>query len=151
MAFAILRVKIRRFSNSSGTHYTYPASYDATKIRVLVYETQMQGGLEMVAARGGTDEYLLGLVDQAHASAFTVSPDIVAITRTEAESFLGSTELNRYTEKIVDERALLLLMARVLRGETLTQDERNSLDSSRSGGLIIRSSTLQSVLDGYGV
>ena len=151
MAKKLLKVKIKRTRTSGGTHYQYPAQYVAERFIVLVYETQITDKFDAVVARGDADEYVIGLVEDTFAAQFLSSPDIVEISRAEAEAFIGA-DLNKYTEKVNDEGKVISLLIKVaVKKETLTADELKALDPNDPAAGMSRSQTLREVMDRYAV
>lgn len=149
MAKKILKIKVGRKSINGGTRYVYPPVYDASKIQVLVYESSLPENLEEVRNRGNKYEYLLGIVDEADAPRFLRSDDIEEITRQEAES-LGAI-WTKQQEKVTDQTAVLSILSKLARNETLTEDEQKTIDPDDDTPGISKSKSFSQVLDESGV
>jgi len=142
----LLKVKIKREQGIENTHYVYPPQYNAQKISVITYETQLTNQDRAVVARGNKYEFLIGFIEEEDVAGFTTSPDMVEITRLEAEEFIGD-DLDKTVEKINDPNAVLLILSKVARKEQLTEGERKAIDSNDTRPGIIKSNSLRDVLD----
>lgn len=141
----ILKVKIKRNQTSSGTKYTYPPEYDPRKIQVLCYESMLPENYAEVVSRGNKDEYLIGCVSDGDADVFLKSKDIQEISETEAK-ILGEAWTRRAT-KITDPEKVIAVLAKSVRGETLTQTEKDSIDPNKPDSGIILSKSFTECLD----
>ncbi len=146
----ILKVKIKRTVGGGKTSYTYPPEYKAERFDVLVYETQLTGKHQEVVNRGNDHEYVIGLVDEVDAPAFLKSPDIKEINRQQAEQFFGE-DFDKSSMKITDQAKVLLILAKSARGESLTQEDKDSLNPDHPSNGILKSRTYKDVLDEHGI
>ena len=142
----LLKVKIKRSQENGKTSYTYPKEFEATKFQVLVYETQLEGKLSHVVGRGNKDEYVLGFVDEQFVSDFLKNPDIKIIDRSEARNFLAE-DYEKSIEKVNDQNKVLTILAKSVRGESLSSLELAALDPNNPEKGIIRTKTFKEVLD----
>jgi len=133
----LIKVRIKRNQTGGTTRYTYPTEYNAHKINVICYESILAGGYDKVRNREdehgkkNNHEYCIGVVSDIDAPQFLASPDIVEITRAEADEFFGE-ELDKKVEKVTDQNAVLSIAAKALRGETLTDEDKKAIDPSDS-------------------
>lgn len=146
----LLKVKLKRFQDSAGTHYEYPKEYDPRKFHIVIYETQLTDKYKHVVGRGNDHEYLLGFVEDSDFPIFIQSKDISLITRKEAEEFIG-IDMDKYVEKITDNEKIIKILIKSAKSILLTEDELNAIDSSHPEKGINRSKTLREVLDEYGL
>lgn len=142
----LLKVKIKRTVGGGKTSYTYPPEYDAQKFNVLTYETQLTGKHQTVVDRGNDHEYVIGTVDEVDAPAFLQSQDIKEINRNQAEQFIGA-DLEKAEPKITDQSKVLLVLAKVARGESLTQEERDAIDPNSPVKGVSKTRSFKDVLD----
>lgn len=149
MAKKILKVKVGRKAINGGTRYVYPPVYDASKIQVLVYESSLEENLQEVKNRGNNYEFLLGLVDEADAPRFLKSEDITEISRSEAEQ-LGAV-WTKQQEKITDQNAVLSVLSKMARKETLSTDDQKVIDPNDDTPGIAKSKSFSQILDESGV
>lgn len=126
----ILKIKIKRNQNSTGTHYTYPFGYDATKIHILCYESMLPENYNQIVAKGNTEELMIGVVKDEDIFSFLQSSDAIEITETEA--LLLGTQWTKQTEIITSSDVVLTVLAKVARNVTLTQTEKNAIDPNNS-------------------
>ena len=145
----ILKVKIKRTQGGGKTSYTYPPQYNSQKFNVLVYESQLTGGYDKVVGAGNKQEIVIGMVQDADAAGFLASNDIVEITKQEADVFLGE-DLDKTTEKITDQNAVLSVLAKVARKETLSADDLKVIDPKDSKAGITQSRSLNDALKEHG-
>jgi len=120
----ILKVKIQRASANGGTKYTYPPEYDASKIELLCYESVGEG--IKVLNRTDKFEYAIGVVSNADALAFLVSPDIIEMAK--ATAITNGRKWRPQVEKITDNTKVISVLAKVARKETLTKEDEDALD-----------------------
>jgi len=141
----ILKIKVKREQTQVGTHYTYPPEYDPYKIQVLCYESSLPENQINVVARGNKDEFLIGCVKNIDAPQFLANPDIIEITEVEALT-LGNI-WTKQVEKIVDQDGLLLLLAKVAKGQELTLQEQDLLNPANPNAYIQLSRSFSDVLN----
>lgn len=122
----ILKVKVTRQCSAKGTHYIYPPEYDPMKIQVLCYESLQVENLVSIVERGNTYEYLIGVVHDIDLPTFLMSSDIQELTKEEA--LIEGEKWLPQIEKISNEKEVLRIVAKSVRGEELTTDELNVLD-----------------------
>lgn len=120
----ILKILIDRESKNGGTHYTYPPEYNAKHIQILAYESSYEE--DNVKSRGNKDEYVIGVVSDEHVPTFLKNDNISEISVEEANK-LGN-RWTRQIEKISDEKKVLSILAKNLRGEELTQEDKDAID-----------------------
>jgi len=142
----VLKVKIKRDQSGGATHYEYPPQYNPKKFQVITYETQLTDKMDVVIGRGNKDEYVLGFVEDVDVAGFLASPDIVEVNRAEADEFIGP-DLDKATEKITDQNAVLIALAKVAKKEELSDEDKEVIDSSNKKPGINRSKSLREVLD----
>lgn len=141
----LLKVKIKRNQTEAKTSYVYPSAYDAKKFNVLVYETQLTGGYDKVKNKGNKEEIVIGMVKDEDAATFLASPDIVEITRAEADAFLGE-DLHKKVEKITDQNAVLSVLSKIARKETLSEKDLKTIDPTDPTPGITQSRSLNDAL-----
>ena len=146
----VLKVKITRTQSGGGTHYDYPAEYDPKKFQVITYESILTDKINDIVSRGNDHEYVIGLVEDIDAQAFLVNPDIVELNRTQSEAFL-SPDLDKSVLKIDDINSVLGILAKSVKGEILTNQEKDLIDDTKQSSLIKKSKTFKEVLDTNGI
>lgn len=146
----ILKVKIKRTQDSSGTHYTYPAFYVAEKFKVIIYETLLEGKYDDVVNRGNDYEFVIGIVDEKDLAFFLQSSDIIEIDRIEAEQFIGN-DLDKSETIITDSKKVLIVLSKVAIDQVLTNDDKKVLDPNDVTTGVNKTKTLSEALDEYGV
>ena len=144
----LIKLKISRDQNASRTHYTYPKEYDATKVRFgPFYESSLSENLVKVVARGNTDEFILfGVLDE-DAPNFLVNPKAQKLSYDDALA-LGNT-WTKQIERITNPNKTLAVVAKAVRGETLTQAEKAALDPNNQESGINKSKTFKDMLDEF--
>jgi len=145
----LLKVKIKRNQTDAKTSYVYPSAYDAKKFNVLVYESQLTDGYDKVRGKGNKEEIVIGMVKDEDAASFLASSDITEITKSEADVFLG-VDLDKKVEKITDQNAVLSVLSKVARKETLTEKDLKTIDPSDTTPGITQSKSLNEVLKEHG-
>ena len=80
--------------------------------------------------RGGNDEYLIGVVEDADAPAFLVSADIVEITK--AAAITDGEKYRKQVSQVTDEGRLWEVMRKVANKETLALADLEALDPDKS-------------------
>ena len=140
----ILKIKVRRQQTKAGTFYTYPPEYDAEKIQVICYESVLPENYKKVVERGNEEEFLIGVVRDDDASTFLCSSNVQEINREEAVT-LGNQWLKQ-TERIADLGKVLVIMAKVCRGESLNQREKDALDPNKPEQGINLSRSIEDIL-----
>ena len=146
----LVKVRIQRIQDATGTHYIYPAAYIPEKIQVICYETMLTGKIADVVGRGNDHEFMVGVIDEADKDQFLKSSNITVLTRQEAENFIG-TDLTASINKITDENKVLLICAKAALGETLTDDDKKALNPDDPTAGIGRSRNYSETLDAHGV
>jgi len=154
----LIKMKINRVGKDGATHYTYPPQYDPQKVRFgPIYE----GGLYDVVysdilPRNADDEFILIGVDDADFVEFMKANGHVQNGFTFAAEEVNRTKSlemgNKWTkrvEKIVDEAKVIMILAKVARKETLTQEEKNAIDPESIESGINKSASFQESLDKY--
>jgi hypothetical protein len=139
----ILKVKIKRDHKPTGTHYTYPPEYDASKIQVLTYESM--GDFYGVVERGDKDEFCIGVVKDEDVPSFLLSPDIVEIVTNEAK-ILGR-KWRPQKEIISDDKVIITILAKLAKGEELSQKEKDAIDPNNLEYGINKSQLFDDLLD----
>ena len=120
----ILRVKAMLTVSGVNTHYNYPPEYDAEKIKVLCYEHV--GDKAAIVARGQTFEWLIGVVSDEDAPNFLKSDNITEMTQQQA--IVSGRKWRPQVEVITDQGRVLSILAKSVRGETLTQEDIDGID-----------------------
>lgn len=132
----ILQVKATLTPNQKGgLHYNYPTGYDAEKINVLCYEHV--GAKADVEDRGFTHEYLIGVVQDKDAPQFLASEDITELTQESAIE--NGRRWRPQVEKIVDATKVLSILAKSVRGDTLTTEDLDAIDPTKAASGINKS------------
>ena len=106
----ILKVKIDMQHKGGVTHHNYPPQYDAEKIQILGY------------GKG----HCIGWVKDVDAPKFLESPDIVEMNRD--NTVLDLEDWNPQVERITDDKKVIQILAKVARGEILTQIEKDAIN-----------------------
>lgn len=143
----ILKVRARRTKAGGATHYSYPPEYDPKKIKVLCYESG--GDKAGIIARGSTDEYLIGIVEDADAPQFLASADITEMTRTDAVK--DGSKWRPQKEKISDDGRLWSILRKVVKKEALTQDDEDALDPDKPTPGLTKTKTFEKMLEDRGL
>jgi len=136
----ILEVRIQRNQLSGRTDYVYPPGYDAKKIQVLCYEDK-----DETLLRNNGDQYCIGVVSDADALQFLASSDITEINR--GNAIVKGRRWRPQVNKIADEKKILMIIAKYVRGEVLTQQEKNALDPDSPEVGINKSKLFDDLLD----
>jgi|GEM_PF-6936691 len=115
----------------------YPATYDATKITPLLYETadlSSVGSIEMVGAVEDAD------------LASVVGTGIIEITRSAAIAWGTAAEPSQQNV-ITDQNAVILASAKAAIDEALTQTEKNALNPDNAEPGINKTQTFAEMMD----
>ena len=135
-----LKLSIRRRKIENKTQYDYPTPhYEAAKAKILVYEGGLEVNAQVARDRGKDDELVLVGVDDGDLAQF------LKADRYEKDGFTyGAEEIDLdamksigdiYTGqaiKITDENKVMQICAKAALGETLTQEDKDALDPTKS-------------------
>lgn len=144
----LIKMKIKRNQTAERTRYVYPKGYDATKVRFgPVYESFLPENYDEVVARGNTDEFILIGVSDADAPGFLADPDAKELTYEEAAALGGAW--TKQIEKITDPGKVIAIAAKVVKGEALTQEEKEALDPDSPVSGINKSRSFKESLDEF--
>jgi len=131
----IIKVKLISESTPARTHYSYPPEYDKNKIYVLAY------------GKINADHCCLGVIKDEALKQFIASDNIDELTREEAIE-LGEV-WRPQIEKITDEKEVIKICKKIVKGQNLIQKEKNALDSNESTKGINKSKSFTELLDEY--
>lgn len=138
----LLKMKIKRTDIDGGTHYDYPTPYyDANKVIFgPIYEGGIEDNLETIKNRKSNDEFIIIGVEDSNMNNFLSANgykdnsgfefSCVEITQTVAEQ--DGIRWTRQIEKITDMNRVVTILAKIGRGETLTQKEKDALNPDNS-------------------
>ena len=141
----LIKMRIRRDSSEGKTHYDYPVPYyDAYKVVFgPIYESGLPDNAKSVMDRDADDEFIVIGVKDEDFSGFMACNGVVdksghtwtAVELTQAEAETLGTSWTNQTEKITDQDTVIKILAKIGRGEVLTQKEQDALnpDSSEIG------------------
>lgn len=151
----LIKVKIKRERiQGGGTHYVYPPQWNAEKLNsgFLLYES---GELyNDVVDRGDNDEYVLIGVKDEDANGFLQIDghekdefifEAKEITKAKAIEDCDNWIVPR--ERMTDQAKVLSILAKVARGEELTQEEKDAIDPSKPNIGISMTENLTQMLD----
>lgn len=153
----LIKVKVKREKIlGGGTHYVYPPQWNAERLNSgfgPLYESGEK--YNDVVSRGDDHEYVLIGVQDADADSFLqadgykdgsgFSFEAKEITKAKAIEDCDSWIVPR--EKMTDQSKVLSILARVARGEELTQAEKDSIDPSKPEVGITMTKNLTQMLD----
>lgn len=150
-----LRMRIRRQDLEGRTHYTYPSCYEANKIIIgPIYEGGLEWQEKKIRDRKKEDEYILVGIDDSNLSQFLKAQKLL-----EDNFYYGVEEVDlndaktigdnwtEQTEKITDEKKVLMICAKAIRGEALSQAEKDAIDPEKDTPGIIRTKKFSEILD----
>jgi len=126
---------------NGGTHYEYPTPhYDAYKVVFgPVYEGGMEKGAKIARSRKSDDEFIVVGVKDVDATQFLLADGYVRdgvtyaaveIDQTEAEDF--GEEYTEVSEKVNDQIAVNTILAKIGKGEELTQNDKDALNPNKT-------------------
>jgi len=127
-----IRLKRKKESELKPTCYSYPQGYNFEKISPLVYESQGAG--QDVIKRGGKEEYILAIVDDAYAETIRNKKDFEEIDYKAAlelgERWFDSRPKIRDVEKVAEIIAKLMSRPyfKAFLAHFLSESEINALD-----------------------
>jgi len=124
----IIKAKVYYTKDASGTHYSggYPKNWQANKIAVMGYGDAGED-------ERGTYDIVMGLIreDDYATQLISDNPGVVwEIQKDEANEF-GDKYWRPQTVKILDQRKVIEILAKAVRGEKLTQKERDAIDPEK--------------------
>lgn len=138
----ILQVTSQTQKLPGSTRHTYPPEYDSTKINILCHELPSE-----ITARNNNDCYWIGVVSDADAPGFLLSPDIIELSR--ANAITKGRVWREQINKIMDDDEVVRIIVKKMKGGTLTQKEINALDPDNSEKGINKSRLFDDLLDEY--
>jgi len=115
----ILKIKIKREVSKGMIHNTYPPEYDAKKIDVVAYE-------DLGDAR---KDFCIGVVSDADAPGFLLSPDIKEINKVRAKALGGIWRPQ--TEIINDPKKVLDVVRKVHNKNVLSARDRDAINPNK--------------------
>jgi len=133
----LLKIRIKRIASGGRTHYEYPPQYDAYKVIFgPIYESSLEVEAQKVRDRGTGDEYILiGVNDndvakfiEAHGYRDDKGFRYESIELSIAEAEVYGSQWTKQVEKITDQSRVISILAKIGRGETLTQKEKDALN-----------------------
>jgi len=137
----LLKMKIQRIDDGGHTHYEYPTPfYDAYKVKFgPIYESGIDTGLAGVKDRAKNDEFILIGVEDVDVGQFLEADKVIdkdhqytTVELTQAEAVTFCDAYTAQIEKIMDMDKVITILAKVGRGETLTQIELDALNPNSS-------------------
>lgn len=160
MNIILLKIRIKRKTENGSTHYTYPEPYyQADKIVVgPLYEGSEDECILERNNRNLGDEYIIVGVDEQNLQSFLSGDghkeddftyEIKQISRTDAEKFAKNWVKQR--EVIKDQDAVLKVCVKAAKGENLSQNDLDVIDSTKSTKGINLTESLSDIFDKYGV
>jgi hypothetical protein len=130
----IIKMKIQRLDIGGGTRYVYPKPYYEPK-KVIFGPVYEAGAKE----RGMNYEYIIFGVRDADVSGFLAANSQVSGGFTfEVQEIDRNTAIADadpwapQTERIIDQTKILAICAKAVRGEVLTQQEKDALDPNKT-------------------
>jgi hypothetical protein len=131
----LLKMRIRRTSEEGHTHYEYPQSYDAHKVAFgPIYESGLPEIAKEAQDRDADDEFIIIGVKDSDLAQFLQSNTEVkfghtftTVALTKEETIALGERWTKQTEKM-DDKIILPIVAKVARGEKLTQKEKDALN-----------------------
>jgi hypothetical protein len=153
----LLKMCIRRANEEGHTHYEYPVAYDAHKIVFgPIYESGIEESAQEVRDRDADDEYIIiGVKDEDVEQFLLANNEVhssghkfitVAISRDEAVEY--GSKWTKQVEK-VDQNIVVPIIAKSIRGETLTQKEKDALNPNSKEPGITKTKSFAEDLDEY--
>jgi hypothetical protein len=152
----LLKMRIRRTNEEGHTHYEYPQSYDAHKVAFgPIYESGLPEIAKEAQDRDADDEFIIIGVKEADLAQFLKSNTevksghtftTVELTKEEAVALGG--RWTKQTEKM-DDKIILPIVAKVARGEKLSQKEKDALDPNHKEPGITKTKSFAEDLDEY--
>ena len=144
----ILKMKIARNQTAGRTRYTYPKEYDATKVRFgPFYESSLPENFTKVVTRGNTDEFILIGVSDKDAPSFLANPDAKELSYD--DSLVLGNAWTKQIERVTNPDKVLAFVAKAVRGETLTNDEKAALDPNSQEPGVNKSKAFKDTLDEF--
>lgn len=150
----LLKMKINRRAVDGATRYTYPTPYyDAKKVKFgPIYEGSCCAA--DAQAREADDEFILLGVDDEDAPGFLQAngykKDGFTYEVTEVDKTTALASCDKWveqSEKITDQSKVLSVLAKVAREESLTQEEKDSIDPAKPDLGISKTKSLTDMLD----
>ena len=144
-------MRIQRLAENGGTSYKYPPQYDATKVKFgPIYESGLSAKEMEVRERDEDDEFILLGVDDADFAGFMGANGVeqnghtfTCEEQTKVQAVaLGST-WTAVVEKVTNQNAVNLVLAKIGRGETLTDADRAVLNPDDSTPGINKTKTFE--------
>lgn len=141
----LLKMKIKRMNIKDCTHYDYPTPYyNAYKVIFgPVYEGGLEENVTLIKARNTNDEFIIIGVEDSDLNDFLKANgykdsdgfEFSCIEITQAEAEQDGTQWTKQIEKITDQNKVITILAKIGRGEILTQQEKDALnpDNLESG------------------
>ena len=140
----MIRAKRSKISGG-GTHYEYPPEYDSQKIQVLCYESVGENDKVTLRDKGTKPhEFLIGVVSDEDAPGFLKSPDINVIGQ--ASAIEKGRRWRPQVEKILDQNKVLMVLAKVARGEVLTKGDKDAINPDNTANGINKSQKFDDLL-----
>ena len=144
----LIKLKISRDQNAARTHYTYPKEYNATKVRFgPFYESHLPENVNEIVSRGNADELILFGVSDKDAPSFLANTDAQELSYDDALA-LGNA-WTKQIERITNPNKILALVAKAVRGEALTLNEKAALDPNSQEPGINKSKAFKDMLDEF--
>lgn len=149
----LLKIKVKRVRESGATHYTYPQPhYDMLNIVFgPIYEGGMDKNLPSIWARASQDsgdEYIIVGVKNINVEKALINDDIQEITKQECLDY-GSLWTGGSVPVITNMDKVVQILAKVARNESLTIEEKNSIDPKSSEPGINNTPTFEEDLNKY--
>lgn len=138
----LLKIKIKRENKNNTTKLTYPKEYRAKLVNVLAYETKDE---RLKRSDKDTIHYCICIVDDKVGNHMLKSDDITEITETEFKN-LGD-KWRPQKEIITNQNEVISLTAKAVRGETLTQKEKDALDPDKDEKGINKSQSFEEMFN----
>lgn len=138
----LLKVKIRRETKNGVTHLEYPNEYRSDLVNVLAYETKEE---RLKRLDKDTIHYCICVVSDKVGRIMLQSGDITEITETE---FLNLGNKWRPQKEIIrDQDKVISIVGKSIRGESLTQSEKDALDPDKEEIGINKTKSFNDVLE----
>lgn len=149
-------MRIRRSNDGGSTHYDYPPSYDAYKIAFgPIYESGLPEIAKEAQDRDADDEFIIIGVKDEDLNQFLQSNKeeksghiFTTVEITKEEAVVYGERWTKQSEKL-DDKIILPIVAKVARGEKLTQKEKDALDPNHKEPGITKTKSFTEDLDEY--
>ena len=145
----VIKAKIKIDRSTGATVYNYPPEWEPPKIPFIVYPTE-RGSIDEIDEGGQLYQYVIATVPDDLYDKMIQNTDVFQpIFLTEAEVF--GNRHRPQVNKINDTNLVMSILAKSVRGEILTLEERNAIDPNNPEGAISKSRSCKDVWDEYKV